>query len=101
RYSSLLGSDQLWSIGEVTGNRTLEFNNATGEPFSLDVLVTGFQNGATGGGAAGGGEAAQSTSSGGGSGSPTTTLSLPVPNTLLRITINPLTKTITSRVISR
>jgi hypothetical protein len=97
-YSSLLGTDQVWSIGEVTGNRTLEFTDATGEMFNLDVYVTGYQNGATGGAAApaGGGSSAPST---GGSSSPLPTASLPIPMGLMRITVNPLTRTITSRVI--
>ena len=42
-YSNLLGSDQQFSAAEITGNRTLEFNDPAAELFSFDVIVTAFE----------------------------------------------------------
>lgn len=95
-YSSLLGADQEFAPAEITGNRTLEFNDSAAEMFSFDVAVTAYQRGAGGAGAAGaapdGGGAAAS--SGGGAG-PLSKLNTKV----LRITVNPLTKAVNVQLL--
>ncbi|HEV2914235.1 MAG TPA: hypothetical protein VGX92_13240, partial [Pyrinomonadaceae bacterium] len=96
-YSSLLGSDQLFSPAEATSARTLQFNDTTAEMFSFDVQVTAFQNGAT---AAQGGASAPSGSSGGGAGNPSNPLnSVPSLNGVMRITVNPLTRSVTAKLL--
>jgi Subtilase family/PA domain len=95
-YSNLLGSDQVLSAGETTGNRTLEFNDPSAEMFNFDVRVTAFENGAGGAGAPAG--AAQQSSSGTNTGSGPTA-SLPRLTGVLRITANPLTRTVTAKLI--
>ncbi|HYY59174.1 MAG TPA: S8 family serine peptidase [Pyrinomonadaceae bacterium] len=98
-YSNLLGTDQAWSGGEVTGARSLEFNDSTADTFSFKIVVTAYQGGA-------GAPVTSSSSSAGGGGagaSPTSGSSasgLPVKLTrVLSITINPLTKTVTSKLL--
>lgn len=94
-YSDLLGSDQEFTANEVTGDRRIEFNNPRGEMFSIDVNVTAYVRGASGGGA--GGAAAPAGGGAGGSGSSGTgPLSAPK---VMRITINPLTKTVTAKLL--
>jgi hypothetical protein len=93
-YSNLLGADQMFTGAEKTGVRTLNFRDTTGEMFSFDAVVTAYQNGSGGAGAAapaGGGAPA-----GGSSGSP---LSLPTLPKVMRYTVNPLTKTVTAKLL--
>ncbi|HEY6189053.1 MAG TPA: S8 family serine peptidase [Pyrinomonadaceae bacterium] len=95
-YSNQLGADQVLSAGETTGTRTLEFNDPAAEMFNFYVQVTAYENGATP--AAPGGAAPSSPASGGG-GSTSPTGSLPKLTGLLRITANPLTKTVTAQLV--
>ncbi|HVG33351.1 MAG TPA: S8 family serine peptidase [Pyrinomonadaceae bacterium] len=94
-YSNLLGADQEFAAGEITGNRTLQFNDAAAELFSFDVSVTAFERGANGSqsSATGGG-----TTSAGGSqaGSGTSVQSL---TKVMRITVNPLTKAVSAKLL--
>jgi hypothetical protein len=94
-YSNLLGTDQQFTAAEITGNRSLEFNDSAAEMFSFDVNVTAFERGAGGdvGGAAAGAESGGSA----GSGSSGTGL-LPLTKKL-RITVNPLTKSVTAKLL--
>ncbi|MDQ5844508.1 MAG: hypothetical protein M3539_04360, partial [Acidobacteriota bacterium] len=88
-------SDQEFTANEVTGDRRLEFNNSAGEMFSIDVNVTAYVRGASGGGV--GGAAAPAEGGTGGSGSSGTgTLSAPK---VMRITVNPLTKSVTAKLL--
>ncbi len=94
-YSNLLGADQEFTAAEITGSRTLQFNDPAAELFSMDVVVTAFQRGAGGGGA--GAAGAPPAGSGGGTGS-----SGAGPLTLtkvMRITVNPLTKAVSAKLL--
>jgi hypothetical protein len=94
-YSNLLGSDQLFSAAEITGNRNLEFNDSAAEMFSFDVNVTAFEQ--VGGAGAGAGTAPEGGASASGSGSSEGSL-LPLTKKL-RITVNPLTKSVTAKLL--
>ena len=94
-YSNLLGSDQQFSAAEITGNRNLEFNDSAAEMFSFDVNVTAFEQ--VGGAGAGAGAAPEGGASASGSGSSEGSL-LPL-TTKLRITVNPLTKSVTAKLL--
>lgn len=94
-YSSLLGTDEQFSGAEITGNRTLEFNDPAAELFSFDVMVTAFQSG--GGGAGAGGAGAPPAAGGSGSDSSGGSL-LPVTK-VMRITVNPLTRSVTAKLL--
>jgi hypothetical protein len=94
-YSNLLGADQEFAPAEVTGNRSLEFNDSTAEMFSFDVVVTAYERGA-GGGAASGGEAGGASAAGGSSPQGTSLQSL---TKVMRITVNPLTKSVVAKLL--
>jgi hypothetical protein len=93
-YSNLLGSDQIYGPAEVTGIRSLQFKDATAEMFSFDVNVTAYVS-AGGGGA--GTTAAPAGGTSGGSSSGNSPL-LPLSKTM-RITVNPLTKLVTVKLL--
>jgi subtilisin family serine protease len=98
-YSNLLGADQQFAPAEVTGNRSLEFNDSSAEMFSFDVTVTAYERGSGGASAAGGdgsgaAGAAGASSAGGTSG--TSLQSLPK---VMRITVNPLTKSVVAKLL--
>jgi hypothetical protein len=95
-YSSSLGSDQLFSPAEATANRTLQFNDAAAEMFSFDVQVTAFQNGAT---PAQGGSPAGAPGAGSGSNPSNPLGSLPTLNGVMRITVNPVTRSVTAKLL--
>jgi len=97
-YSNLLGTDQQFDPAEITGSRTLEFNDTSAEMFSFDVSVTAYEQGAIsqnvqnpppgpGGLETGGG--------GSGSAEPLSQLN----KKLLRITVNPLTKAVNAKLL--
>jgi hypothetical protein len=96
-YSNLLGADQEFAANEITGNRTLQFNDTAAELFSFDVSVTAFERGAsssnsssaTGGGGSAGG-------TGGSTGSGTSVQSL---TRVMRITVNPLTRAVSAKLL--
>jgi len=98
-YTNQLGSDQLFSSAETTGARTLRFTDSASELFQFDVNVSAYLAGST----PGGGSAAPA--GGGGSGNqPANGLSLPVINvqsvkSVLRFTVNPVTKNVTSQLV--
>lgn len=94
-YSNKLGADEEFTPAEVTGSRSLEFNDPAAEMFSIDVNVTAYQRGSTAGGGDGGAlEGGASTAPSGGSGSGLTSMAK-----VLRITINPLTKSVTAKLL--
>jgi hypothetical protein len=94
-YSNLLGTDQVFTAAEVTGSRTLQFNDPAAELFNIDVVVTAFQRGAGGGGEAGAAGAPAGSGAGAG-GSGTGPLSL---TKVMRITVNPLTKVVSAKLL--
>jgi subtilisin family serine protease len=98
-YSQKLGADQIFSPAEATSPRTLQFQDSASELFNFDVVVTAY--------VATGGELSRtqgvvpvpptggsSSSSGGGSGLLTQI------KAVLRFTANPLTKTVTVKLVS-
>ena len=96
-YSQLLGDDQRFSPGEVTGVRTLRFQDNASELFTFDAVVTGYLSN--------GGGSSSSSSSGSSGTSSTTSLSsasdlLTDFTAVLRFTANPLTKTVTVQLVS-
>jgi subtilisin family serine protease len=100
-YTSQVGVDQQLSPGESTASRRLQFNDPAGEMFTLTVIVRGnFPDPAgasSGGGAAGapsGGDAGGSSDSSSSSG-----LSLPGGVKVMQITVNPLTKSVTTKLL--
>jgi hypothetical protein len=95
-YSNQLGADQEFTAAETTGNRSLQFNNPAAELFSIDVVVTAFQRGASGGGGEAGAAGAPAGGGAGAGGSGTGPLSL---TKVMRITVNPLTKTVSAKLL--
>lgn len=96
-YSNLLGADQVFAPAEKTGKRTLQFRDNTSEMFSFDAVVTAYQNGSGGAGAgAGGGAQGGGAAAGGSSSNP---LGLPGIPTVMRFTVNPLTKAVTAKLL--
>lgn len=97
-YSNLLGADQEFAPAEITGSRTLEFNDSAAEMFSFDIAVTAYQRGAgaagTGGSESGASDGGASAGGGGSSGGPLMSLTR-----LLRITVNPLTRTASAKLL--
>ena len=94
-YSNLLGTDQIFSAAEITGNRSLQFNDGTAELFTFDVSVTAYQQSVVNGSP---GIPAGSGTSPGGSGAASGSPLLPQ-GAVLRITVNPLTRIVTSRLL--
>jgi subtilisin family serine protease len=97
-YSNLLGADQEFAPAEVTGNRSLEFNDSSAEMFSFDVVVTAYERGAGGAAAASGdGSGAGGANSAGNS--QAQGASLPKLTKVMRITVNPLTKSVVAKLL--
>ncbi|HKR59057.1 MAG TPA: S8 family serine peptidase, partial [Pyrinomonadaceae bacterium] len=94
-YSNLIGSDGQFGPTEKTGVRTLQFRDTASEMFSFDAVVTAYQNGGVAP-ASGGSGSAGTSSSGGGSPS---ALGLPQLPKILRFTVNPLTKSVTAKLL--
>ncbi|HUE83182.1 MAG TPA: S8 family serine peptidase, partial [Pyrinomonadaceae bacterium] len=95
-YSNLLGADETFSPAETTGSRTLEFNDTAAEMFTFDIAVTAYQQTGGGGGAGAGGSGGEATGS---AGDGTSGSSLQSLTRLLRITVNPLTKTVSAKLL--
>jgi hypothetical protein len=98
-FSSKLGSDQVFSPSETSGTRTVRFQDTQAVMFSWDVQVTAYvQNGGQPSGSQ------SSSPSGGSSGSsgglPVGNLPLTKVSAVMRFTANPLTRTVTSQLIS-
>jgi len=95
-YSNNLGSDQKYSPAEVTSPKTLRFQDSSSELFTFDAVVTGYVSSGSGAGSGAtqtSGPAANTTA-----GSPTGVLSQF--KAVLRFTANPLTKTVTTQLVS-
>jgi hypothetical protein len=100
-YSALVGSDSVLSPGELSGARSLRFNNPNGEPFSVTFNVVGSlartDSGAgTSAGTTTGGTTQTATSSAatGATATVGTTTS-----TVFKATYNPLLKTVTIQLV--
>ena len=96
-YSQLLGADEAFTPAEVTGARTIEFNNPTAQMFSFDITVTAYRRAASAGGSPAGG--VEYAGAGGGSGSSQSGASLQSMTKVLRITVNPLTRSVTVKLL--
>ena len=96
-YSNLLGMDQEFAPAEVTGNRSFEFNDQSAEMFSFDVVVMAYERGAGGASAAGGDGASSASAVGGSSGSGGA--SLQSLTKVMRIMVNPLTKSVVAKLL--
>ncbi len=94
-YSNKLGADQVFAPAETTGNRTLLFNDGAAEMFSFDVQVTAYQSTAGASSAPDAGGATNTTSASSASSSGTSLLPL---TKVMRVTVNPLTKTVTAKL---
>jgi minor extracellular serine protease Vpr len=100
-YTSQLGSDQQFSPNEATGVRTMKFADSASELFQFDVDVTAFLANSSGGG---GGSAAPAGGGSSGTQSSSNLSSLPGINLqsvkqVMRITVNPLTKSVTAQLV--
>jgi hypothetical protein len=93
-YSDKLGADQIFSPAEVTGTRTLQFNDGASEMFSFDLNITAYLS--TSGGGGGGGAAAPA--GGGANGGSSGTSLLPLTK-VMRVTVNPLTKQVSTKLL--
>ena len=99
-FTNKLGADQILSPSETTAARTIRFQDSASEMFSWDVQVTAYVG--TGGASS---SSSQSSSSGSSSqsssgGLPSANLPLTKLTAVMRFTANPLTKTVTSKLIS-
>jgi subtilisin family serine protease len=93
-YSRQLGPDEQFNPAEVTGNRTIKFQDSASELFTFSAIVTAYQR--VGGGSAG------SPPPGGGSsanGTTGTSTSLQGLTSLMQFTVNPVLKTVSVSVV--
>ncbi|HYO90034.1 MAG TPA: S8 family serine peptidase, partial [Pyrinomonadaceae bacterium] len=95
-YSNLLGADESFTPGDKTGARTIQFRNNAAEMFTFDARITAYQRGASGAGATATGGDGASAGSSGSSGSGGALQSV---TKLMRFTVNPLTRTVTARLL--
>jgi len=94
-YSRQIGSDEVFSPQEMSGSRTWRFQDNAAQPFTVNAVVTAYQQ--VGGG---GGSSSSSPSGGsGGAGTSGSGTSLPTLTALLRFTVNPLLKTVTVSLV--
>lgn len=91
-YSNSLGSDQTFAGAETTAARTLRFSDPRAELFTYDIQVTAYQRASGAGGGAAGGRS-------GGSANSTSQSGL-APTSLIRVAANPLTKTVSIKLVS-
>ena len=100
-YSALVGTDNMFTGGEVSGSRNLKFNNPNNEPFTVTFSVIGvLASGGTGGGGGGSGSSGGTSGSGSSStGAGTSTGQLKP--ALLNVTYNPLLNTVTWQVMKQ
>ncbi len=96
-YSNKLGTDQIFSPAETTSSRTLQFNDSASEMFTFDVAVTAYTRSAGAGATNGNTGSSQSNTTS--SQSNTLPLSLNGVTNVLRFTVNPLTRSVTTQVL--
>jgi hypothetical protein len=91
-YSNLLGSDETFSGGEKSGSRTIQFRDSAAELFTFDALVTAYTRK--------GAPATATNGDSGGTPPPDDSASgLPDLTSLIRITVNPLTRVVTAQLV--
>lgn len=95
-FSGKLGSDSIFSPAETSGARTMRFQNTASELFSWDVQVTAYLSS----GGAASGSSSQPPPSGGSGSNSTGNLPLTKLTAVMRFTANPLTRTVSSQLIS-
>jgi subtilisin family serine protease len=93
-YSRQLGSDGQFSSNEVTGNRTLRFQDNASELFTFSAIVTAYQQ--VGGGSAGSNAPPPAGGSSGTAGSSTTLQGL---TSLMRFAVNPMLRTVSVSIV--
>ncbi|HYH86035.1 MAG TPA: S8 family serine peptidase [Pyrinomonadaceae bacterium] len=103
-YTSQVGSDQRLAPGETSGGRRLQFNNPASEMFEVTATVMGYAPDAAGASGASGGADGGTSSGGASSGDGTSSGdslggALQQASGVLRITINPLTKTVSISLV--
>jgi subtilisin family serine protease len=92
-YSNLLGSDEIFTAAEKTGARTIQFRDSASELFTFDAVVTAYQRkGAPG-------SLSNSEPGGGSTPSDDPGSGLPDLTSLVRFSVNPLTRVVTAQVI--
>lgn len=99
-YSALVGTDNMFTGGELSGNRNLRFNNPNNEPFTVAFSVIGVLAG-SGGGSGGGSSGSGSGGTSGGSGSSSSSGTGTLPPALLTVTYNPVLNTVTWQVVKQ
>jgi hypothetical protein len=98
-YSQNIGADEQFTPAEVTGTRTLRFQDNASEMFTYDAVVTAYVG-------TGGGSSSSAAPAGGsqpppsGSSVPTNLVPLSKVTAVMRFTANPLTKTVTVQLVS-
>ena len=97
-YSSLVGTDNMFTGGEISSSRNLKFSNPNNEPFTVTFSVLGVLASGGSGGGSSGGTSGTSSSTSGTSSSGTTA---PLTNALLSVTYNPLLNTMTWQVLKQ
>ena len=96
-YSTKLGADNALTANEVSGPRTMKFNNPNNEAFTVNFNVIGNVDRSSAGGSS-----SSSSSGGGGSGGSASTGTSPtntVTTMLYSLTYNPLLNSIKSQLI--
>ncbi|MDX6530795.1 MAG: minor extracellular serine protease Vpr [Blastocatellia bacterium] len=96
-YTPQVGADQQLSPGESTAARQLQFNNPAAEMFTVTAMIKGYLSDTAGGSS--GGAAAGTTSSSSSGSSTGSGLTLPVGTRVMQITVNPLTKSVTAKLL--
>jgi minor extracellular serine protease Vpr len=98
-YSQMIGTDEQFTPAEVSGTRTLRFQDNASEMFTYDAVVTAYiGSGGSGGSSApssGGSQTPPSGNSASGS-----LLPLSKVTAVMRFTANPLTKTVTAQLVN-
>jgi subtilisin family serine protease len=98
-YTPQVGADQQLSPGESTASRQLQFNNPAAEMFTVTVMIRGYMPDPAGASSNGGGGAGASGSgAGAGSSGSSTSSGLSLPR-VMQITVNPLTKSVTTKLL--
>jgi subtilisin family serine protease len=102
-YTAQVGPDQQLSPAESTASRRLQFNDPASEMFTCTVVIKGYfpdAAGASSGGGAAGAPSGGAPAGSGSSGTPTNSgLSLPGATRVMQLTVNPLTKSVTAKVL--
>lgn len=93
-YSHQLGSDEKFTPNEVTGNRTMKFQDSSSELFTFSAIVTAYQQ--VGGASSSSAPPPAGGGSNGGSGSNTSLQGL---TTLMKFAVNPTLKTVSVSVV--